>query len=358
MPDIDAQLEAAPTIHAVEFRGRGAEYFRIWIVNVALTLLTLGIYSAWAKVRTQRYFYGNSYVAGHSFEYHGKAWRILIGRAIALALFALYSLSVVIVPASFALWLLVGAATLPWLANSSLRFNARNTSWRNVRFNFNATYFEAFIAYVVWSVAALALFPLIPQTRRVHDYFYINHHRFGGRAFTTEFSATRIYVIYLFGFIVIVGVLVAVLGLAAGVMVAETRLHDYVKYLEIPGVNIDYGVVVFTLFGLGSAFVATFVLTMVTNLAISSTTIEGGFKLASRASAWRVAWIVLTNTALTLITLGLYYPFARIRLARYRMGKYALIASGDIDDFTSEALEQQSAIGQEIAGFFDFGFGL
>ena len=352
------QQVAAPAIHNVEFRGRGREYFRIWIVNLALTLLTLGIYSAWAKVRTQRYFYGNTFVAGHSFEYHASAWRILLGRAIALTLFAGYTLSVIIVPVTFSLWLLVLGVALPWLANSSIRFNARNTSWRNVRFNFNGTYFEAFIAYVVWTVVAIALFPLIPYTRRVHDYFYVNHHRFGGRGFRTEFSAGRIYAIYLFGFIVIVALLVAVLGLAAGVMVAVTRLHEYTKHLQIPGVSLDYGVVVFSLFGLGAAFVTTFVTTMVTNLTISNTAIEGGYTLSSRASPLRVAWIVLSNTALTLLTLGIFYPFARIRLARYRMGKYALIASGDLDDFTSEALETQSAIGQEIAGFFDFGFGL
>ena len=358
MSESHALPDGAPISHSVEFRGRGREYFRIWIVNVALTVLTLGIYSAWAKVRTQRYFYGNTYVAGHSFEYHASPWRILIGRAIALTLFAGYSFSVIVVPVSFTLWLLVLAVALPWLANSSIRFNARNTSWRNVRFNFNATYFEAFIAYVVWSAAALALFFLIPYTRRIHDYFYVNHHRFGGRGFTTQFSAGRIYALYLFGFIVIVGILVFVLGAAAGIVVFETRMHEYAKHFEIPGLNLDFPVIVFSLFGLGAAFVTTFVTTMVTNLTISNTAIEGGHRLSSRASPFRVAWIVLTNTFLTLLTLGFYYPFARIRLARYRMGKYALIANDDLDDFTSEALEVQSAIGQEIAGFFDFGFGL
>jgi len=40
-----------------EFRGDGMEYFKIWIVNILLTILTLGIYSAWATVRNNRYFY-------------------------------------------------------------------------------------------------------------------------------------------------------------------------------------------------------------------------------------------------------------------------------------------------------------
>jgi uncharacterized membrane protein YjgN (DUF898 family) len=361
MPDAYARapdvLETATTTHAVEFRGRGAEYFRIWIVNVALSVLTLGIYSAWAKVRTQRYFYGNTFVAGHSFEYHASAWRILVGRAIALVLIVSYTLSVIVLPVTFGLWLLVLAAALPWLVNSSIRFNARNTSWRNVRFNFNATLFEAFIAYVVWSAAALALFFLIPYTRRVHDYFYINHHRFGGRGFQTSFTGGQIYTIYLVGFILIVVFLVVILGGAGAIVLAETRLHDYVKYIEFP-MPVDFSVIFIVLFGACATFVMVFVTTMVTNLSISNTMIEGGHKLSSRASPFRVGWIVVTNTLLTLLTVGIYYPFARIRLARYRMGRYTLIANGDLDDFTSEALEAQSAIGQEISGFFDFGFGL
>ncbi|HWD27916.1 MAG TPA: YjgN family protein [Rhizomicrobium sp.] len=357
MSDLPAQPDGAPTVHKLEFHGRGAEYFRIWIVNVALSVITLGVYSAWAKVRTQRYFYGNTQLAGNSFEYHANPLRILLGRVIALALFLLYSLSVVIAPISFGIWILILAAALPWLANSSLRFTARNSSWRNVRFNFDATYFEAFIAYAVWSAAALAFFPLVPFTRRVHDYFYINHHRFGGRNFKTEFTASRVYGIYLLGFILIVGMLVVGLLAAFGLMVLITKLHAMASVSLPLGPN-DFTFIAFGVFGLGSAFVTNFVTTMVTNVAISNATLEGGFRLQSKASALRVAWIVTTNVLLTLLTLGLFYPFARVRLARYRMAKYAVIASGDLEAFTSEALEGQSAIGEEIAGFFDFGFGL
>ncbi len=39
----------------VEFKGNGFEYFQIWIVNIVLTIVTLGIYSAWATVRNKRY---------------------------------------------------------------------------------------------------------------------------------------------------------------------------------------------------------------------------------------------------------------------------------------------------------------
>jgi Zn-dependent protease with chaperone function len=72
-----------------EFRATGAEYLRIWIVNLLLTIVTVGIYSAWAKVRRLRYFYGSTALDGASFEYHGKPLAILKGRLITVGVSAL-----------------------------------------------------------------------------------------------------------------------------------------------------------------------------------------------------------------------------------------------------------------------------
>ncbi len=51
-----------------EFTGTAEEYFKIWIVNVGLTIVTFGIYSAWAKARKKRYLYGNTRLRGTAFE--------------------------------------------------------------------------------------------------------------------------------------------------------------------------------------------------------------------------------------------------------------------------------------------------
>src|SRR5450631_475776 len=78
----------------LHFTGSGAEYFGIWIVNLLLTIVTLGIYSAWAKVRRLQYFYRHTELAGSSFDFHGSPIRILIGRAIALGMVISYKYSV------------------------------------------------------------------------------------------------------------------------------------------------------------------------------------------------------------------------------------------------------------------------
>src|ERR1700690_99945 len=84
-------MENAP--EQMRFTGSGAEYFGVWIVNLLLTIVTLGIYSAWAKVRRLQYFYGHTGRGGSSFDFHGSPIRILIGRAIALVILVVYNFS-------------------------------------------------------------------------------------------------------------------------------------------------------------------------------------------------------------------------------------------------------------------------
>ena len=54
----------------IEFGGTAKGYFGIWIVNLILSIITLGIYSAWAKVRRQTYFKSHTELFGASFGYH------------------------------------------------------------------------------------------------------------------------------------------------------------------------------------------------------------------------------------------------------------------------------------------------
>src|SRR3954471_16873506 len=74
-----------PLPHPLEFTATGGEYFRIWIVNLALTVITLGLYSPWAKVRRKRYFYEHTMLGGEAFDYRGKPIAILKGRLVAVA---------------------------------------------------------------------------------------------------------------------------------------------------------------------------------------------------------------------------------------------------------------------------------
>src|SRR5690348_8259706 len=92
----------------LEFTASASEYFRIWIVNLLFTLLTAGIYSAWAKVRKKRYFYGSTRFDGATFDYFASPRAILNGRIIAFVVFVVYALAGDLYPQSHFAFLAVG----------------------------------------------------------------------------------------------------------------------------------------------------------------------------------------------------------------------------------------------------------
>src|SRR3954454_19320661 len=121
---LDVAVPDAETRYPVEFTATAGEYFRIWIVNLALTIVTIGIYSAWAKVRKKRYFYAHTRIADEGFEYRGNPVAILKGRLIAVALIALHSIVVQFSPLAQAVLALAFAIVFPWLYVRPLAFNA------------------------------------------------------------------------------------------------------------------------------------------------------------------------------------------------------------------------------------------
>ncbi len=120
----------------LRFTGRGSEYFRLWIVHTLLSLLTLGLYAPWAKVRKARWFAQHTLLLGDRFDFHGQPWRILRGRALALLLLLAWSWA-------FEIHLGLGLAVLalacvagPPLFAAAQRFRMVNTSWRGLRFGY------------------------------------------------------------------------------------------------------------------------------------------------------------------------------------------------------------------------------
>jgi uncharacterized membrane protein YjgN (DUF898 family) len=353
---MDIRTDAAPPApvirHQFRFEGSGGEYFKIWIVNLALTIVTLGIFSAWAKVRNKRYFYGNTYVGDHNFDYHGLPLRILLGRLIAGGILLGYTATIHFMPAMTFVWALFFLFAIPWLVMSSLRFNARNSSYRNIRFNFTGTYGGAFGAYIGWPLlAAITLFTTYPLARRARDHYNVNNHIFGGKYFHAEIPGAAMYGIYVIAFLMFLGLL-----LVAGLLYAMLHLQPLDPKnpaTVVPLVLIFGGVYAFSLL-----FLTTFVGTKVFNLVARSTVLAERFQFESTMSPLYMTWLMFSNLLLTLATLGLFYPWAKVSVARYHAERLAVSGPADMDGFMSDLVAGQGAIGEEIASFFDIDIGL
>lgn len=333
---------------ALRFEGSTGEYFKIWIVNLALSVVTLGVFSAWAKVRSKRYLYGNTFLGAHAFDYHAEPLRILLGRAIAVALLLVYSLTAVFAKPFVGLLYLVFGIAFPWLVMSSLRFSARNTSYRNVRFDFQGGYGGAFKAFVLWQIlAAITLFTTLPFARRARDYYNINNHYFGSMKYAAEFPVGKLYLAYL-----------AALGLFLAFTASGALLGAGFAWLTLKPYLTIMTVALFPGYVLGFVFAAAYVSAKTTNLALNNTQLGKAFWFESRLSGPRLAWITITNLLATLVTLGLLYPWGRVRLTRYMASAITVIGPVALDISEIQAPVAKSAVGEEIASFFDIDFGL
>lgn len=182
------------TGHRFAFSGTAKEYFGIWIVNVLLTIVTLGIYSAWAKVRRNRYFYGNTKLADGRFDYHARPKQILIGRILVVGYLILYNILLRFSPLLGGLLGLVFIAAIPWLIARGLRFSARVTSYRNVRFDFTGGYWGAVRAFFLSSLVAGISFGLLaPIASRWTLRYTLGNLRYGGKVFSPDPTIGALY---------------------------------------------------------------------------------------------------------------------------------------------------------------------
>ena len=141
--------------HPIKFTGSGGEYFRVWIVNVLLSIVTLGLYTPWARRRTAQYFYSHTQVAGSPLEFVAETRRMVFGFLAFAALYIAYQLAAETGQQMAAGLLLFGFAALaPFLWASAMRFRLGATRWRGIRLAFTASWKEVYIAS--WPVFAIA----------------------------------------------------------------------------------------------------------------------------------------------------------------------------------------------------------
>lgn len=224
---------------AIVFQGKASEYFGIWIVNLLLTLVTLGVYSAWAKVRRKKYFYNNTLVENAGFDYHANPVSILKGRLIALAFFLGYSFSGNVNLFLPFLFMLIFLIALPWLVVRSATFNARNTSHRGLRFNFVGTAREAVRVFVAVPILTLVTFGLIiPYGAYLKNKFLVDNHRFGLSPFHLQAKVRDFYKVYLK--LLLIPLAIALIGVVAAIAIPAYYQYSHRAQQQshmTPGVN-------------------------------------------------------------------------------------------------------------------------
>ena len=336
------------------FEARAEDYFGIWIVNLLLTILTLGVYSAWAKVRRLQFFYGNSRLAGDGFSYLARPIVLLRARLLALAVMSLYLVTFwVSLPAG--LLLSLGFIPVyPWIIHRSLRFNSRMTAWRNVRFDWHGTYPQAFRAFVLWPTASiLTLGIAFPFAARAVREYLANSQAFGCARFTARTGISEYYLaagatllVFLFGG----GAIAAALG----------------SILAILGLDLGFGAPIIgeaEMIALLAALLATHAggalfMALTRNILVNQLVLYPGHRFECNLSGIMIIWISVSNSLAILLSLGLLWPWAQVRRWRYLTHAMAVRPSGSLEWFIDSQHAAGAAIASEYADLEGFEVGL
>ncbi len=348
--------------HRFEFTGSPGEFFRVWVVNLFLTIVTLGIYNAWAKVRTRQYFFANTKLGGHPFEYVGDPIAILKGNLIvAVGIVAYYFLQL-LVPGANLVLVGVGVILLPLVVFKSVRFMASNTKYRNLRFKFHGTLKQSYQDYLFWwLLAPLTAGFITPYLFWRQRKFLYNNAAYGTSKTEFRGKSDRFFTVYLGTYFVSSAIIIALFvfaGIALGVMVAARSQGGSIGAgFDLTTLYIIFGAVYVLALGIGN-FASGIISGSILKYCLEHTWIPDKMRFETTINPWTLAWLRFTNLLAITFTLGFAMPWARVRQAQYLLGSITILTLGGLDQFQAAPADLEGALGDAVTDYFNFDIAL
>lgn len=379
---------------ALSFKGSGSEYFQIWIVNVLLTIITMGLYYPWAKVRNHRYFHANTMLEGKNFEYHATGKQLFVGYLIAMTIFILYMVAVKVSPIGSILFPIVLFLAIPWLIWRSLKFNMKITSFSNVRFSFSGTAATAYLNFLLYPIVFLFAIYLVPIgaavllpalsasgsipswlaiavpllvlaslifglymfafMKKKNASYVINGSRFGQGVFQTELETKKFIVILL----KTLGITILIFG-ALAIIGGMTIGFSSLSYgMEHPAAMAPLIAVLYVVVLLASMFIIAYSVTRQRTYIYANTTLDNEITFESTLKAKSLSWVMISNLLMIIFTFGLAFPWAKVRMARLTLENTRVRASHGFNAYMTQQQKEESSLGEQIGDAFDVDVGL
>jgi len=190
------EIKEEPSVPTFTFDASRAGFFRLLLVNSALTLITIGIYRFWARTHIRRFMWHHVRILGDPLEYTGTGAELFLGFLIVLAvLFPLglvYSAIAGLVPPDL-FWLKVGLEIAYYTVIIGLihigvyrmwRYRLSRTAWRGIRFSLQGSTWSYLKLALLWDVLwILSLGFMMPWREATLWRYQIQHTQFGQQTF-------------------------------------------------------------------------------------------------------------------------------------------------------------------------------
>jgi len=387
-----APTEARPIQpFAIEFTGSGGEYFRVWIVNLLLTIVTASLYTPFARRRTAQYFYGHTLVAGSPLEFVAQQRRMVLGFLLLAGLYLAFDFfSRTGQDAVVAVFLLAGAVLAPYFWGSAMRFRLNATRWRGVRLQFAASWSEVyraswpvFVLALVWIGFSLGMGLLFPDeeptpaqvaavgwqlglgfllalalsllciVRLEFNYksLLVARGRIGGQAGRWKpvyADFVRIWMATAGVFLLSLLVVGLLLGLGMGSIAAVFRDMRHGGLLAMLFAILATLAAILLLF-LASAPARAYREARMFQLVWNNIGVSHIARFKCRLKVRRYVGLRVRNLALTLLTLGFFRPFALVSEYRMKAESVTLHVKGGLDQLAGQLASEEQGLGDALA---------
>lgn len=358
-------VTVGPRRPALRQTGKAGEVWAIAVTNLVFTVLTLGIYRFWGVARLRRYLWSHTEFEGEPLEYTGTGKEQFIGFLLALV--------VVLLP----LGLLAGAAehfllngqaelgaalqvfymlallSLPGFAMyRARRYRLSRTVWRGIRgaqTGSAAAYGLRWTGWLLLVPFTLGLIWPLRSTSLMH--YKMNRTFFGARPFEFQAKAGPLYGKFLTA-------LVGAIAIAVGTASLQGAFSAGVENIIRNGASATSPAMIF--FGVIILAVLPAFLMLLNGLwymlhewkYFAGHTRFGGLRFSIDATAGQLLALIVTNVLLTLLTLGLGAPYARLRIARFICAHLFIEGGQDFAEIAQSA-EARPRQGEGLAAMFD-----
>lgn len=363
----------APLKPVLVYDGRIGDLYRIFLINLLLNIVTLGIWRFWAITRTRRYVWSRFSSLGSRFEYDGTGTQLFVGFLLAAQIvFGLGTIAVVISvllrntgPAGrvlplgvFEFFIVLLSLGAPF---SAQRYRLGHTVWRGIRGGMQGSMLNYGAVTMFYSaLQAITLFQLVPWVSlRLYER-RINASFFGTQRFSSHSRVGKLYLRYVLTFIGIVALGVAVFGtvyvLAGPVWKA---MADASRHPVDPATMSSFLFMIipaYLVFGVGAAVISASYSAAFYRHVASHTSL-GDLHFASAVTGIAVLRLIIGNLAILALSLGLGMPIVIQRNAQYFATN--LLATGALDLASLGQNEQPvSRFGEGMFQVLDAGAGI
>ncbi|MDE2616552.1 MAG: DUF898 domain-containing protein [Burkholderiales bacterium] len=383
--------------YRLRFSGSGGEYFRVWIVNLLLSIVTLGLYTPWARRRTARYFYDHTMIAGSPLEFTAPLRKMVVSFILFALLYVTYKIAAETGQDTVVSIFIIAVALLaPYIWGSAMRFRLASTRWRGLQLQFTARWKDVYIASwpiflmaaiwvgitygldllsadaapparaqngrpgpawprmdaPMWGLIALGLALSVLCIIRVEfNYKSLLVLRTGigkqrGRWKPVYGDFVRIWGATI---VVLLAGVALILALAAGAAYTVQSMFSTVRGPAVFLLIFFIVIAAFLGLVLASAPARAYREARMFRLIWSNVGLSQIARFKCDLRHWAFVRLRIKNILLTLLTLGFYRPYARVSEYRMKADAVTLHIKGGLDQLVGELVRQQDALGDALA---------